>query len=72
MVGATGTRIVSPPSTTTDTVTVINITGSATAAPTLTANLAPPGSSLRFNGTNQRARFTTTPAQTVFTVEGWE
>jgi glucose/arabinose dehydrogenase len=71
VVAASGTRIVSPPSTTTYTVTVTNITGSATAAPTLTVNPAPPGSSLRFNGTNQRARFTTLPAQTVFTVEGW-
>ena len=71
LVSATGTRIVSPPSTTTYTVTVTNATGTATSAATLTVTPAPAGASLRFNGTNQRARFTTLPAQTVFTVEGW-
>jgi glucose/arabinose dehydrogenase len=70
-VAASGTRVVSPASTTTYTVTVTNITGTATASATLTVNPAPAGASLRFNGTNQRARFTTLPAQSVFTAEGW-
>jgi glucose/arabinose dehydrogenase len=70
-VGLTGTRILSPSATTTYTVTATNVTGTATSTATLTVNPPPPGSSLRFNGTNQRARFTTLPAQPVFTVEGW-
>ena len=50
------------------TITVPSVGQSYTAAFT---SAAPPGASLRFNGTNQRARFTTLPAQTVFTAEGW-
>jgi len=49
-----------------------NSVGTATsAAATLTVSAPLPGSSLAFNGTTQRARFTTLPAMTVFTVEGW-
>jgi len=67
----TGTLVVSPSATTTYTVTVTNITASANATATLNVNPPPPGSSLRFNGSNQRARFTTLPSQAVYTVEGW-
>jgi hypothetical protein len=70
-VATSGTRTVNPTATTTYTVTASNVTGSATATATLTVNAAPAGSSLKFDGSSQRARFTTLPAMTVFTVEGW-
>jgi len=46
------------------------VSGTVTASATLTVNPAA-GFSLRFNGTNQRARFTTIPTLTAFTVEAW-
>jgi len=70
VVAASGTRSVSPTTTTIYTVTASNVSGTVTASTTLTVNPAA-GFSLRFNGTNQRARFTTIPTLTVFTVETW-
>jgi hypothetical protein len=73
-VAASGTRSVSPLQTTVFAVTAQNATGTSTAAATLTVTPAPPagsGASLRFNGSNQRSRFTTLAAMTVFTVEAW-
>jgi concanavalin A-like lectin/glucanase superfamily protein len=71
-VPASGSLTVSPASTTTYTLTATNSVASTIAQATLTVNTpAPSSGSLRFNGTNSRARFTSLPAMTVFTVEAW-
>jgi len=71
-VAPSGTRIVSPAATTTYTLTATNSVASTTAVATLTVSLASPSSgSLKFNGTNSRARFVALPTMTVFTVEAW-